>query len=399
MNKTLAEGLEFAKTLAASLADLDRRIQPFIIPPFTSAREVKKALWATRVLVGAQNMHWCDAGAWTGEISPDMLKDCGVDLVELGHSERRQYFAENDHTVGLKTAAAMRHGLIPLVCVGENLEERERGRASEVLSNQVRGALQFVESDAPLDKIRFAYEPVWAIGEKGVPAEPVYANAQHALIKDTASEILGSRPQVLYGGSVTPENSVHLLDQPDIDGLFIGRSAWQAENYIKILQLVSEMLNLEKEDTEMKIAIGADSAGKPLLDVIAAHLNEKGGVTLSDLSHPGYYAEVSERVARSILEGENDRGILICGTGIGVSISANKIPGIRAALAHDSYSAERAAKSNNAQIITMGARVIGPEVAKSIVDTWLASKFDPNGPSAANVMAIDKLDSGKLVAL
>jgi triosephosphate isomerase len=362
-------------------------------------REVKKALRNTEVLVGAQNMHWFEAGAWTGEISPEMLKDCGLDLVELGHSERRQYFGETDHTVGLKTAAAMRHGLIPLICVGENIEQRESGRASEVLSNQVKGALQFVESDPLLDQIRFAYEPVWAIGEKGVLAEPAYANLQHSLIKDAACELLGSRPQVLYGGSVTPENSVDLLVQPDIDGLFIGRSAWQAEKYITILQLVSEMLNPEKEHNEMKIAIGADSAGKPLLDVIAAHLNEKSGVTLSDLSEPGYYAELSERVARSILEGENDRGILICGTGIGVSISANKIPGIRAALTHDTYSAERAAKSNNAQIITMGARVIGPEVAKSIVDSWLAFEFDPAGPSAGNVMAIDKLDSAKLATL
>jgi ribose 5-phosphate isomerase B len=147
----------------------------------------------------------------------------------------------------------------------------------------------------------------------------------------------------------------------------------------------------------MKIAIGADSAGKPLLDVIAAHLAGKPGITISDLSQPGYYAGFSARLARSILAGENDRGILICGTGIGVCISANKVPGIRAALTHDTYSAERAAKSNNAQIITMGARVIGPEVPKSIVDVWLASKFDPEGPSAGNVEAIDELDSAKSV--
>jgi ribose 5-phosphate isomerase B len=148
----------------------------------------------------------------------------------------------------------------------------------------------------------------------------------------------------------------------------------------------------------MRIAIGADSAGKPLLDVIAAHLSDKAGVAVSDLSQPGYYADLSSRLARSILNGENDRGILICGTGIGVCISANKVPGIRAALTHDTYSAERAAKSNNAQIITMGARVIGPEVAKTIVDVWLASEFDPEGPSAGNVRSIDKLDSAKLTS-
>jgi RpiB/LacA/LacB family sugar-phosphate isomerase len=146
---------------------------------------------------------------------------------------------------------------------------------------------------------------------------------------------------------------------------------------------------------DMKIAIGADSAGKPLLDVIAAHLAKRSDLEVKDLSQTGYYADLSRDLAQTITAGENERGILICGTGIGVCISANKVPGIRAALTHDTYSAERAAKSNNAQIITMGARVIGPELAKSIVDTWLASEFDPNGPSAANVEAIDRLDQAK----
>lgn len=145
----------------------------------------------------------------------------------------------------------------------------------------------------------------------------------------------------------------------------------------------------------MKIAIGADSAGKPLLDVIAAHLATKPNVEVSDLSQSGFYADLSQNLAQKVLDGQYDRGILFCGTGIGVSISANKVPGIRAALTHDTYSAERAAKSNNAQIITMGARVIGPELAKSIVDTWLASEFDPQGPSAGNVEAIDRLDAEK----
>ncbi|MBO9127613.1 MULTISPECIES: D-erythrulose-4-phosphate isomerase [unclassified Rhizobium] len=145
----------------------------------------------------------------------------------------------------------------------------------------------------------------------------------------------------------------------------------------------------------MKIAIGADSAGKPLLDVIAAHLATKAGLEVHDLSQAGFYADLSQNLAQTIVDGQHERGILICGTGIGVSISANKVPGIRAALTHDTYSAERAAKSNNAQIITMGARVIGPELAKSIVDTWLASEFDPKGASAGNVDAINRLDAVK----
>ena len=148
----------------------------------------------------------------------------------------------------------------------------------------------------------------------------------------------------------------------------------------------------------MKIAIGGDSAGQPLIEVIGRHLATKTGIEVADLS-PGkdnskeFYANTAERVAMAVAAGTYDRGILACGTGIGVAISANKVPGIRAAQTHDTYSAERAAKSNNAQIITLGARVIGPELAKSIVDAWLASDFDPQGSSASNVAAIDALEA------
>ena len=143
----------------------------------------------------------------------------------------------------------------------------------------------------------------------------------------------------------------------------------------------------------MKIALGADGAGKPLIDVIEAHLKGKADLTVINLTQPGYYADIAGDVAAKVKAGEFDRAILCCGTGIGVCIAANKVPGIRAALTHDTYSAERAAKSNNAQIITMGARVIGPELAKAIADSWLSSTFDPQGPSAANVEAIDRLDA------
>jgi L-erythrulose 1-phosphate isomerase len=239
MNKTLAEGLAFAEKLAAFVPDLNERIQPFVIPPFTAVREVKQALAATRAKVGAQNMHWADAGAWTGEISPVMLKDCGIDLVELGHSERREHFGETNRTVGLKAAAAVRHGLVPLICVGETLAERESDRADEVLTEQVRGALQFLEGDAGAAEILFAYEPVWAIGDKGIPATSDYADRQQALIKRVAGAILGGQPPVLYGGSVNPQNAAELIGQPHVDGLFIGRSAWQVEGYIDILERAS----------------------------------------------------------------------------------------------------------------------------------------------------------------
>jgi len=150
----------------------------------------------------------------------------------------------------------------------------------------------------------------------------------------------------------------------------------------------------------MKIALGCDSAGKPLMDTVEAWLRERADLDITNLSEPDSgdeerYAEMSDRVARRVLSGEFERGILMCGTGLGVCISANKVPGIRAALVHDTYSAERAALSNDAQIITLGARVVGPELARAVVESYLAARFDPASHSAANVAAIDALDADR----
>jgi L-erythrulose 1-phosphate isomerase len=235
MNKTLAEATLFAERLKAADGGRDARIQRFVIPPFTAVREVKALLADTSVKVGAQNMHWADEGAWTGEVSPVMLKDCNLDLVELGHSERREHFGETDETVGLKTEAAVRHGLVPLICIGETLADREGGHATEVLVQQVRGALSRLDTTQKQATILFAYEPVWAIGEKGIPATADYANARHAEIAEVTEKILGRRIPCLYGGSVNPDNCGELIACPAIDGLFIGRSAWKVEGYLDIL--------------------------------------------------------------------------------------------------------------------------------------------------------------------
>ena len=229
MNNTLPEALAFARALGEFAPEVDQVIQAFVVPPFTAVREVKATLAQTPVKVGAQNMHWADEGAWTGEISPPMLKDCGVDLVELGHSERREHFGETDRTVGLKTEAAVRHGLVPLICVGERLDEREAGEADAVLARQVRGALEFLQVGQRDAEILFAYEPVWAIGERGVPASAGYSDEKQRLIKEVAADILRQAPPVLYGGSVNPENCAELIRQPHVDGLFFGRSAWRPE--------------------------------------------------------------------------------------------------------------------------------------------------------------------------
>ncbi len=235
MNKTLAEARAFASGLLAADAEQDPRIQRFVIPPFTAVREVKSMLAETSIKVGAQNMHWADQGAWTGEISPVMLKDCNLDIVELGHSERREHFGETDETVGLKTAAAVRHGLIPLICIGETMVDREEGRASAVLEAQVRGALSKLSEQQKDAEILLAYEPVWAIGEKGIPATSEYADARHAEIIAVATSVLGRPVPCLYGGSVNPGNCEELISSPHIDGLFIGRSAWNVEGYLDIL--------------------------------------------------------------------------------------------------------------------------------------------------------------------
>lgn len=242
MHKTLAEALAFADALLAADATRDPRIQRFVIPPFTAIQQVKDRLAGSSVKVGAQNMHWADQGAWTGEVSAPMLVDCGMDLVELGHSERRTHFGESNETVGLKVEAALRHGLTPLICIGETLADRDSGRADAVLEAEVRAALGKLRPDQNSAPILLAYEPVWAIGEHGIPASANYADARQARIAAVAAEILGRRVPCLYGGSVNPGNCAELIACPHIDGLFIGRSAWSVGGYLDILARVSAAL-------------------------------------------------------------------------------------------------------------------------------------------------------------
>ncbi len=246
MNKVLSEALDFANVLKGADVTTDHRIQCFVIPPFTVLREVQAVLAETSVKTGAQNMHWADQGAWTGEVSPLMLRDCGAEIVELGHSERRAYFNETDETVGLKSAAAVRHGLIPLICIGETREEREAGLASTVLARQVRASLDPVAAINPDAIVLLAYEPVWAIGDGGIPASSEYADARQKDIIRVASAVMGRRVPCLYGGSVNPKNCAELIACDHIDGLFIGRSAWKVNGYLDILSRCAMRLGEEK---------------------------------------------------------------------------------------------------------------------------------------------------------
>ncbi len=241
MNKTRAEARAFATALKASPVANSTTAQLFVIPPFPYIAGVADILGGTAVKIGAQNMHWDDRGAWTGEVSPAMVKDCGAHLVELGHSERRTFFNETDETVAKKVAAALKHGLIALVCIGDTRSEYEAGATADVLARQTRFALRDA-GKAALGQVIIAYEPVWSIGEGGVPADPDFANLQHQRIKAITTEIAGAPLTVLYGGSVNPQNCCELARKPDIDGLFIGRSAWEASGYIGIIEAVTAAL-------------------------------------------------------------------------------------------------------------------------------------------------------------
>lgn len=241
MNKLRKDAHDFAKTLLASPTVKTEAAQLFVIPPFPYIADVAEILGKTRVRIGAQNMHWADQGAWTGEVSPLMVKDCGATIVELGHSERRTFFNETDETVALKTQAALKHGLTALVCIGDTKAEFDSGKTAEALERQVRGLLKYVAAEAQGNVI-IAYEPVWSIGEGGIPATPEFANEQHIKIAALVRSLTGATLPILYGGSVNPQNCVALASQSHIDGLFIGRSAWDAKGYIGIVEAVTQHL-------------------------------------------------------------------------------------------------------------------------------------------------------------
>ncbi len=244
MNKTIGEAVDYAERLRQALPGSLEPFEIFVIPPFTALAHTCKILEGSSILTGAQNMHWEEQGAYTGEISARMLKDCGVSLVELGHSERRAYFGETDETINRKVQAALKWGLRPLICVGETKQEKELDVTQEVVAIQVKKALFGVPIDQ-LDQIILAYEPVWAIGNEGTAASPEYVQTVHAGIRKTIRNQYGHRAtselHILYGGSVNKQNAVAFFKQPDIDGLFIGRSAWDVESFLGIFNQLADV--------------------------------------------------------------------------------------------------------------------------------------------------------------
>jgi L-erythrulose 1-phosphate isomerase len=239
MNKTLAEAESFIDKLLAF--PIPSGIQPFVLPPHTALARVRDRVPANSpVLLGAQNAHWAAEGSWTGEISMRMAKDAGATLIEIGHSERREHFGETDRTVALKAAAALAHGLIPLVCVGEPLAVREAGGAEDFVRVQAQVALSEL-APAETSQVIIAYEPIWAIGERGIPATVDQVAPVMALINDVVTTAGGPIRAVLYGGSVNNQNATELLSDPNTNGLFVGRAAWEAAGFIEILRICASL--------------------------------------------------------------------------------------------------------------------------------------------------------------
>ena len=229
MNKTPKETKEYLETFLRLIEGVDDNVEILICPPFTSLCIAWDILKGSKVKLGAQNCHYEQKGAFTGEISLDMLKELGVSYVIVGHSERRWIFGETDELINKKVIACLEKGIRPILCVGEKIEEREAGMTLKVIESQLKLALSGL--DEVSERIDIAYEPVWAIGS-GNPATPEDAQLVHSFIK----ELLG-KVRVLYGGSINPQNAGEFLSMPDVDGLLVGGASLDPSSFAQIVKV------------------------------------------------------------------------------------------------------------------------------------------------------------------
>ena len=237
MNQTGPQAVDLVKSLLEQLGDVPQ-VDIVVCPPFTALESVAWVLGDGPVKIGAQNMHWESEGAFTGEVSAKMLLTIGCRYVILGHSERRTLFGESNTQINKKLKAALDSSLIPIVCVGEQLAEREAGRTEEVIRDQVLGSFQGLTGDR-LSGVILAYEPIWAIGT-GKTASPEQANEVHAFIRGLLKEhfqpTLAEKMRIQYGGSVKPDNARDLLQQPEIDGALVGGASLKAASFAAIIK-------------------------------------------------------------------------------------------------------------------------------------------------------------------
>ena len=234
MHKTIAEALEFVNEVKDRVNN--DKVEAVICAPFTLLKDLKQATKGTNIKIGAQNMHFEEKGAFTGEISPLMLKELDMDYVVIGHSERRQYFNETDETVNKKVLKALEVGIDPILCVGETLEEREAGNTKDVCKVQVEKALENVSKE-DLAKVVIAYEPVWAIGT-GKTATSEDANDVIAYIREVVANLYGelaNEVRIQYGGSVKPSNVAEIMNQSEIDGALVGGASLEANDYVELV--------------------------------------------------------------------------------------------------------------------------------------------------------------------
>ncbi|MFQ5989133.1 MAG: triose-phosphate isomerase [Candidatus Methylomirabilales bacterium] len=235
MYMTTADAVALVKQLQTLLVGTDT-VEVVVCPPFTALPAVGEALKGSGIGLGAQNMHWEKEGAFTGEVSPVMLKDLGCRYVILGHSERRQYFGEDDFLVNRKLKVALEHGLTPIVCIGETLGERQDGRTLQVVERQLQGGLSNISPETA-HGITLAYEPVWAIGT-GHTATTEQAAEVHSFIRKRLAELWGEATavRILYGGSVKSDNIDGLMAEPDIDGALVGGASLKADSFARIVR-------------------------------------------------------------------------------------------------------------------------------------------------------------------
>jgi len=240
MHKTIEEAVALVKEMLPGLEEV-KGVEKVLCPPFVSLAAVAELLRASDVRLGAQDLFWEDQGAYTGEISPLMLKGL-CQYVIIGHSERRRYFGETDEAVNRKVKAALRHGLVPIVCVGENLEENEAGRTREVVSRQVRGALAGLSAEE-VQGLVIAYEPVWAIGTgkpaTGEGANSVIGQVVRGTIAELYDEATAQAVRVQYGGSVSPKNIAEFMAQPEIDGALVGGASLRGADFVEIVRITA----------------------------------------------------------------------------------------------------------------------------------------------------------------
>lgn len=243
MYKNIEDTVRYLQDLTRLTADISRdEIELFIIPSYTTLDRAASSVDRSLVKLGAQNMCWEEEGQFTGEISPLMLQEIGLDLVMIGHSERRHVFRETDEEENQKVRCGLAHGFTTLLCIGETAEQKKYDLGPEVLRTQLKIGFDGVDVSCA-DKIWVAYEPVWSIGVGGIPATADYAQRMHAEIKTCLREIFGEASDeipVLYGGSVNPGNAEELIIRPDIDGLFVGRSAWHAEQFNDLIRMAKK---------------------------------------------------------------------------------------------------------------------------------------------------------------